>query len=87
MVKEDFMVMARKENCWRIRLETGLARKRSKKFYKLIAMESFCIALDDAAVCCQILSSQNGIRDWMMLRPKTNLGLNCRVVPAYVFDD
>jgi hypothetical protein len=30
------MMMARKEKCWRIRLETGLARKLSQKFYKLI---------------------------------------------------
>ena len=37
--------MARKEKCWRIRLETGMARKRSKKFYKLIATESFVLNL------------------------------------------
>jgi GNAT superfamily N-acetyltransferase len=39
------MEMARKEKCWRIRLETGLARKRSQKFYKLIGMEPFALSL------------------------------------------
>ena len=39
------MVMARKEKCWRIRLETGLALKRSQKFYKLIGMEPFALSL------------------------------------------
>jgi hypothetical protein len=39
------MVIARKEKCWRIRLETGLARKRSQKFYKLIGMEPFALSV------------------------------------------
>jgi hypothetical protein len=37
--------MARKEKCWRIKLETGLALKHSQKFYKLIGMEPFALSL------------------------------------------
>lgn len=38
------MQLARKEKCWRIRLETGLSRKRSQKFYKLIGMKPFALS-------------------------------------------
>jgi GNAT superfamily N-acetyltransferase len=38
------MAMARKKKCWRIRLETGLTRKRSRKFYKLIGMKPFALS-------------------------------------------
>ena len=44
--------MARKEKCWRIRLETGLARKRSQKFYKLIGIEPFALSL--MMLCCRL---------------------------------
>ncbi len=37
-------LIARKRNCWRIRLETGLTRKRSQKFYKLMQMEPFALS-------------------------------------------
>ncbi len=37
--------MARKEKSWQTRLETGLERKRSQKFYKLIGMEPFVLSL------------------------------------------
>lgn len=36
--------IARKQKCWRIRLETGLSRRRSQKFYKLIGMEPFALS-------------------------------------------
>lgn len=38
------ITMARKKKCWRIRLETGLSRRRSRKFYRLIGMEPFALS-------------------------------------------
>jgi GNAT superfamily N-acetyltransferase len=37
--------IARREKCWRIRLETGLSRKRAQRFYKkMMQMEPFALA-------------------------------------------
>ena len=36
--------IARKEKCWRIRLETGLSRKRAQRFYKMMDMKPFALA-------------------------------------------
>jgi GNAT superfamily N-acetyltransferase len=36
--------IARKGNCWRIRLETGLSRKRTQRFYKIMEMKPFALA-------------------------------------------
>jgi GNAT superfamily N-acetyltransferase len=36
--------LARKQKCWRIRLETGLSRTRSQKFYKMMKMKPFALA-------------------------------------------
>jgi GNAT superfamily N-acetyltransferase len=36
--------LARKKKCWRIRLETGLSRRRSQKFYKLMRMKPFALS-------------------------------------------
>ena len=36
--------IARKEKCWRIRLETGLSRKRAQRFYKMMEMKPFALA-------------------------------------------
>jgi GNAT superfamily N-acetyltransferase len=37
--------IARKEKCWRIRLETGLSRKQAQRFYKMMGMKPFALAL------------------------------------------
>jgi GNAT superfamily N-acetyltransferase len=37
-------LIAGKEKCWRIRLETGLLRKRSQRFYKLMQMKPFALS-------------------------------------------
>ena len=44
IVKEAHGV-GEKGECWRIRLETGLARKRSQKIYKLIGVKPFALSL------------------------------------------
>jgi GNAT superfamily N-acetyltransferase len=36
--------IARREKCWRIRLETGLSRKRAQRFYKMMEMKPFALA-------------------------------------------
>ena len=36
--------IARKEKCWRIRLETGLSRKGAQRFYKMMQMKPFALA-------------------------------------------
>jgi GNAT superfamily N-acetyltransferase len=36
--------IARKEKCWRIRLETGLSQKRAQRFYKMMEMKPFALA-------------------------------------------
>jgi GNAT superfamily N-acetyltransferase len=36
--------IARKGNCWRIRLETGLSRKRAQRFYEIMEMKPFALA-------------------------------------------
>jgi GNAT superfamily N-acetyltransferase len=38
------MAMAQKKKCWRIRLESVLSRRRSKKFYKLMRMKPFALS-------------------------------------------
>jgi GNAT superfamily N-acetyltransferase len=38
------VLIARKEKCWRIRLETGLSRKRSQRFYELMQMKPFALS-------------------------------------------
>jgi GNAT superfamily N-acetyltransferase len=38
------IVIARKEKCWRIRLETGLSRKHAQRFYKMMQMKPFALA-------------------------------------------
>jgi GNAT superfamily N-acetyltransferase len=38
------VLIARKKKCWRIRLETGLSRKRSQRFYKLMQMKPFALS-------------------------------------------
>jgi ribosomal protein S18 acetylase RimI-like enzyme len=40
---EKCIAMARKK-CWRVRLETGLSRRRSQKFYKMLGMEPFALS-------------------------------------------
>jgi GNAT superfamily N-acetyltransferase len=41
---EKCISIARKEKCWRIRLETGLSRKGAQRFYKKLQMEPFALA-------------------------------------------
>lgn len=41
---ENCISIARKEKCWRIRLETGLSRKHAQRFYKMMQMEPFALA-------------------------------------------
>ncbi len=36
--------IAKREKCWRIRLETGLSRKPAQRFYKMMQMEPFALA-------------------------------------------
>jgi GNAT superfamily N-acetyltransferase len=36
--------IARREKCWRIRLETGLSRKHAQRFYKMMEMKPFALA-------------------------------------------
>ena len=36
--------IARRKKCWRIRLETGLSRKRAQRFYKKMEMKPFALA-------------------------------------------
>ena len=36
--------IARREKCWRIRLETGLSRKDAQRFYKMMQMKPFALA-------------------------------------------
>jgi ribosomal protein S18 acetylase RimI-like enzyme len=42
---EKCISIARKEKCWRIRLETGLSRKHAQRFYKMMEMKPFALAL------------------------------------------
>jgi ribosomal protein S18 acetylase RimI-like enzyme len=41
---EKCISIAKREKCWRIRLETGLSRKRAQKFYKMMQMEPFAFS-------------------------------------------
>jgi ribosomal protein S18 acetylase RimI-like enzyme len=41
---EKCISIAKKEKCWRIRLETGLSRKGAQRFYKKLQMEPFALA-------------------------------------------
>jgi len=42
---ENCITISRKKKCWRIRLETGLSRKRAQRFYKkTMQMEPFALS-------------------------------------------
>jgi GNAT superfamily N-acetyltransferase len=36
--------IAKREKCWRVRLETGLSRKDAQRFYKMMKMKPFALA-------------------------------------------
>lgn len=43
LLKECIRI-AKREKCWRIRLETGLSRKDAQRFYKMMEMKPFALA-------------------------------------------
>jgi|ERR687895_209620 GNAT superfamily N-acetyltransferase len=41
---KECISIARRKNCWRIRLETGLSRKEAQRFYLRMQMKPFALA-------------------------------------------